>query len=74
MHLQLGYSDQQSILHASTEDGTYAGYYRALAASILDGQAFPVTPRDAVDVMTIIELAIQSDAEGRRIAFLRQLN
>jgi hypothetical protein len=38
---------------------------------VLDGNPFPVTPQDAVDVMTIIDLAIQSDAEGRRLQFTR---
>ena len=53
----------------ATRDGAYADYYRSLAASILDGKPFPVSPQDAVDVMTVIELAIQSDAEGRRVEF-----
>jgi scyllo-inositol 2-dehydrogenase (NADP+) len=44
-------------------------FYRALAASVLEGKPFPVTPEDAVDVMTIIDLAIRSDAEGRRLDF-----
>ncbi len=55
----------------ATRDGAYADYYRSLAASILDKKPFPVSSQDAVDVMTIIELAMQSDAEGRRVAFAR---
>ena len=51
----------------ATRDGAYADYYRSLAASILDKKPFPVSAQDAVDVMTIIELAMQSDAEGRRV-------
>jgi scyllo-inositol 2-dehydrogenase (NADP+) len=54
-----------------TQDGDYAGFYRALAATILDGKPFPVSAHDAVDVMTIIELAAQSEAEGRRLPFAR---
>jgi len=50
-----------------TLDGAYADYYRSLAASILDGTPFPVSAEDAVKVMSIIDLAQQSDAEGRRI-------
>jgi scyllo-inositol 2-dehydrogenase (NADP+) len=53
----------------ATRDGTYAEFYRALAASVLEGKPFPVTAQDAVDVMTIIDLAIRSDAEGRRLVF-----
>ncbi|RQS73485.1 oxidoreductase [Burkholderia sp. Bp8963] len=56
-----------------TLDGQYAEFYRALAASIHDGAPFPVTPQDAVDVMTIIELAAQSEHEGRRLPFVRKM-
>jgi len=52
-------------------DGDYAGFYRALAASIRDGAPFPVSPQDAIDVMTVIELAIESAASGRTLAFAR---
>lgn len=55
-----------------TLDGAYADFYRALAASIRDGAPFPVTPQDAVDVMAIIELAAQSEREGRRLPFVRR--
>ncbi len=55
----------------ATRDGAYTDYYRLLAMAILDGQPFPVTAQDAVDVMTIIDLAVQSDAEGRRMPFAR---
>ncbi|PCE31124.1 oxidoreductase [Burkholderia ubonensis] len=55
-----------------TLDGQYAEFYRALAASIREGAPFPVTPQDAVDAMTIIELAAQSEHEGRRLPFVRK--
>jgi scyllo-inositol 2-dehydrogenase (NADP+) len=54
-----------------TRDGDYVGFYRALAATILDGERFPVSPQDAVDVMTIIELSARSEEEGRRLPFER---
>ncbi|MEX3935919.1 oxidoreductase [Paraburkholderia phymatum] len=50
-----------------TRDGVYVEFYRALAASICDGAPFPVSAQDAVDVMTIIELAARSDEEGVRL-------
>ncbi|WP_438394820.1 oxidoreductase [Caballeronia sp. DA-9] len=53
----------------ATRDGAYAELYRSLAASVLDGKEFPITAQDAVDVMTIIDIAIRSNAEGRRIDF-----
>ena len=52
----------------ATRDGAYVEFYRALAASVLEGKPFPVTAQDAVDVMTLIDLAIVSEAEGRRVA------
>jgi predicted dehydrogenase len=55
----------------ATKDGAYVEFYRALAAAIQDGKPFPVSPQDAVDTMTIIELAIQSEKEGRRVPMPR---
>lgn len=54
-----------------TLDGAYVNFYRAVAASIREGVPFPVAPQDAVDVMTVIELAEQSAREGRRLPFAR---
>lgn len=54
-----------------TLDGAYVEFYRAVADAIHLGAAFPVTPQDAVDVMTIIELANASALEGRRLPFVR---
>lgn len=54
-----------------TVNGVYVEFYRALAASIRRGEPFPVTPQDAVDVMTIIELAERSAFAERRQAFSR---
>ncbi|MGA7779766.1 MAG: oxidoreductase [Paraburkholderia sp.] len=54
-----------------TRDGDYVGFYRALATTIQDGEPFPVTPQDAIDVMTIIELAARSEMEGLRLPFER---
>ena len=51
--------------------GAYPDFYRALAASIRHREPFPVSPQDAIDVMTIIELAERSASEGRRLAFER---
>lgn len=56
-----------------TKDGAYVGFYRALASSVRHGEPFPVTPQDAVDVMTIIELAERSAREGRRLPFAREV-
>jgi len=50
--------------------GNYADLYRALAAAIREGKPFPVSPRDIIDVMTLIELAMQSATEGRTLPFV----
>jgi predicted dehydrogenase len=42
-----------------------------LADAIQNGVKFPVSPQDAVDVMTIIELAARSSEEGIRLPFER---
>ncbi|HSX31799.1 MAG TPA: Gfo/Idh/MocA family oxidoreductase, partial [Candidatus Saccharimonadales bacterium] len=51
----------------STEKGAYQAFYAAIAASILDGTPLPVPVEDARTIIEIIEAAIRSDAEGRRI-------
>lgn len=38
-----------------TQRGDYGGFYRALALCLRDGGPLPVDPRDAVDVLEIIE-------------------
>ena len=55
-----------------TQDGDYVGFYHALAQSILNGTAFPVTAQDGVNVMRLIELAMQSAVDGQRQAVIRQ--
>jgi scyllo-inositol 2-dehydrogenase (NADP+) len=53
----------------ATRDGAYVEFYRTLAASVLEGKPFPVAAQDAIDVMTIIDLAMRSNEEGRRLEF-----
>ncbi|MBN3810747.1 oxidoreductase [Paraburkholderia sp. Ac-20347] len=62
---------QESDREVPNAAGNYADLYRALAAAIREGTPFPVSPQDAVDVMTIVELAMRSAEEGRTIAFTR---
>ena len=54
-----------------TRDGAYVDFYRAVSKAATSGAPFPVSPQDAVDVMTIIELANQSAREGKRLPFVR---
>lgn len=48
--------------------GHYGQYYAAMRDAIAGVSAVPVTPADALLVMTIIEAGIQSSAEGRTVA------
>ena len=70
LHLLLD-DGQETERAQPTADGDYAGFYRALAASIRECTSFPVSPQQAIDVMTVIELAIESAATGRTLAFAR---
>ncbi|WP_233832860.1 oxidoreductase [Paraburkholderia sp. ZP32-5] len=63
--------DQEVEREWPTRDGDYAGFYIALADAIQNRVAFPVSAQDAVDVMTIIELAARSSEEGVRLPFER---
>ena len=63
---------QEADLDVPNAAGNYADLYRALAAAIREGKPFPVSPQDAIDVMTLVELAMQSAKEGRTLAFVRQ--
>jgi scyllo-inositol 2-dehydrogenase (NADP+) len=63
--------DQEIERALPTRDGSYVDFYRALAAAIHDGVPFPVSAQDAVDVMTVIELAQRSNDEGVRLPFKR---
>jgi predicted dehydrogenase len=66
-----GEGDQEVERALPTRDGAYVNFYRALAAAIHGGVAFPVNAQDAVDVMTVIELAQRSNDEGVRLPFKR---
>jgi scyllo-inositol 2-dehydrogenase (NADP+) len=53
----------------ASEHGDYRRFYAGVAAAIADVAAVPVDPADAVAGLRIIELARQSAAQGRRLAF-----
>ena len=48
--------------------GNYPCFYRSMAAAIAGESDVPVPPRQALDVMRVIELAQRSASEGRTIA------
>ncbi|MFI7057801.1 Gfo/Idh/MocA family oxidoreductase [Streptosporangium canum] len=51
-----------------TEPGDYAGFYRAVAASLRDGAPPPVDPGEVVEALTVLEAARRSAAERRVVA------
>jgi predicted dehydrogenase len=63
--------DREVERELPTRNGDYASFYIALAEAVQHGVKFPVSPQDAVDVMTIIELAARSSDEGVRLPFQR---
>ena len=48
---------EQGLTPVPTEAGAYPDFYAGVAASILDGAPAPVDPRDALEVVRIIERA-----------------
>ena len=48
--------------------GDYVRYYAAMREAILHGAPAPVTPQQALEVMAMLEWAIQSSAERREVS------
>jgi len=63
-------NNEYSNTDMATQSGAYVEFYRALAQSIMNGAPFPLTAQDGVNVMMLIELAMQSSADGKRKAVL----
>ena len=54
---------------AHAEAGDYRTYYAGIHDAILHGRPVPVTPQQAIDVMRLIELGLQSSEERREVPF-----
>jgi predicted dehydrogenase len=61
--------DKLSERAVPTEAGDYRGYYENVRDAILGKAALAVTPREALSVMRVIELAQQSNHERRVIQY-----
>jgi predicted dehydrogenase len=59
--------DGPAVTVAPSEPGDYRGYYVAMRDAIRLGAPVPVTPPQALDVMRILELAVDSAAAGREL-------
>jgi scyllo-inositol 2-dehydrogenase (NADP+) len=60
-------ADEKEVIEVAA--GDYPSFYRGMAAAIAGEGEVPVDPRQALDVMRIIELAQRSASEGRTIAY-----
>jgi predicted dehydrogenase len=69
--LRVQEGDQEVERELPTRNGDYTGFYIAVADAIQHGVKFPVSAQDAVDVMSVIELAARSSEEGVRLPFER---
>jgi predicted dehydrogenase len=52
-----------------TTPGNYLGFYEAIRDAITEGAPNPVSPQDALGVMTVLETAVQSSEERRELPF-----
>jgi predicted dehydrogenase len=64
------HNDQISSTSMPLPQGNYAAYYAGIRDALLNQQQSPVTTLQARDVMRILDVVRQSDAEGRRIALI----
>lgn len=55
--------------HVESERGDYTGFYQNVYDAITGKAPIAVTPQQARNTIRIIELAMQSQAEGRTVAF-----
>ncbi|MBB5357361.1 scyllo-inositol 2-dehydrogenase (NADP+) [Rhodanobacter sp. ANJX3] len=61
-------ADEDEKENIEVAAGNYPCFYRGMAAAIADEGDVPVSPRQALDAMRIIELTQRSASEGRTIA------
>lgn len=65
LHLYVGATGDSRVLEAAR--GDQRGYYVALREALLGRAPNPVPPEQGATVMAIIEAALRSDKEGRRV-------
>jgi predicted dehydrogenase len=52
-----------------SQRGDYRQYYRAIVLALNTGSPNPVAPKDAINVMTVLEAAMRSSVTGTTISF-----
>lgn len=65
------YTEDNSVTckDVSTEQGDYNQFYVAIAQAINDGEPIPISSEDGINVIKILELAVQSSKAGQTIIF-----
>ncbi|MCU5394783.1 oxidoreductase [Bacillus toyonensis] len=59
---------EETLNRISTEVGCYDMYYKGVRDSILNGEKLPVTAQDGLNVIKLIQLAVESSETGRVIS------
>jgi predicted dehydrogenase len=59
--------DERTDITLDPEPGDYGAYYRGVRDAVLHGAPKPVSPREALRVMELLELAARSSVERREI-------
>ncbi len=62
------FRNRRKLRAYSTEVGCYDNYYKGVRDSILNGEELPVTAKEGLDVIKMIQLAIESSEKGRVIS------
>ena len=63
---------EESLERIPTEVGCYDNYYKGVRDSILNGEKLPVTAKEGLDVIKLIQLAIESSEKGRVISIKKR--
>ncbi|MBJ8103757.1 MULTISPECIES: oxidoreductase [Bacillus] len=59
---------EEELVRMPTEVGCYEMYYKGVRDSIVNGEKLPVTAEEGLDVIKVIQLAIESSETGRVIS------
>jgi len=63
------YDGESPPREIASQRGDYGEYYRAIVMALNTGSPSPVSPEEAINVMTILEAAARSSAEGTTVSF-----
>lgn len=58
---------EEELVRIPTEVGCYDMYYKGVRDSIINGEKPPVTAQEGLEVIRLIQLAVESNETGRVI-------